>query len=92
MNKQDFIELLENAKQDRYGNLYYIDKKSGIDNRIYFGTVTTICADFVKEYCYKGNDGYEHYNRHFTRNDDTLEICLVKDKNKKVKEISSCKQ
>ena len=80
MNKEDFIKLLEKAKQDRYGNLYYIDNTIGINNKVYFGTITTICDDFVKEYCYKGNDGYEYYNRHFTYNDDTLEIYLVKDK------------
>lgn len=80
MNKEKFIKLLEKAKKDRYGNLYYIDDEIGINNRVYFGTITTICEDFIKTYCCKEIDGFEYYNRHFTLNDDTIEICLVKDK------------
>ena len=36
MNKEKFIKLLEKAKKDRYGNLYYIDDECGINNRVYF--------------------------------------------------------
>lgn len=82
MDKQEFLKLLENAKTDKHKNLYFIDESIGINNRVYFATVTTICDDFIKEYCYKKDDGFEHYNRHFTSNDDTFEIQIVNAKRK----------
>ena len=77
MNKDKFTKLINNAKVDEKGNLYYIDDSLSINNRVYFATVTTICEDFVKTYCDEGEEvGY--YDRHFTTNDDTLEIIIVK--------------
>lgn len=77
MKKEEFIKLINDAKVDKNGNLYYIDKSLGINNKVYFATVTTICADFVKTYCYEG-EGVGYYDRHFTPRDDTLEISIVK--------------
>ena len=77
MNKKEFIKLIDNAKVAENGNLYYIDHSLSINNRVYFATITTICEDFVKTYCYEGEEvGY--YDRHFTPRDDTLEITIVK--------------
>lgn len=80
MTKKEFMDLLENAEVDEKGNLYYRDGNLDIGNKVYFATVTTICDDFVDEYCYETPTGYEHYNRHFTPNDDTFEVLLVKEK------------
>lgn len=77
MKKEEFIKLIDNAKVDENGNLYYIDDSLSINNRVYFATVTTIYEDFVKTYCYEG-EGVGYYDRHFTPNDDTLEISIVK--------------
>ena len=79
MNKEQFVELLEKAVTDEYGNLYYVDNSIGIGNRVYFATVTTICDDFVKTYCYENETGCGRYDRHFTKNDDTIEILIVKE-------------
>lgn len=79
MTKKDFIKLINNAKVDENGNLYYIDNKLGIGNRVYFATITTICDDFVTTYCYDEDGEACLYDRHFTRNDDTLEIIIVKE-------------
>lgn len=76
MNKQEFLRLLDNAQIDDNGNLYFI-KDNEINNKAYFAVVTTICDDFVDEYCYKDKNGYEYYNRHFTYNDDTIEMQIV---------------
>ena len=78
MNKEEFLKLIETAKLDKNKNLY-IESEYG---RVYFATILTVCSDFVKEYCYKEDDGFEHYNRHFTSNDDTLEIKIVNNKQK----------
>ena len=88
MTKKEFIKFLKNAEVDEKGNLYYIDNSIGIGNRVYFATITTICEDFVKTYCYDGDRDGEAglYDRHFTRNDDTLEIIIVKDLKKKHKD------
>jgi hypothetical protein len=81
MNKQEFIKLLENAQVDEFGNLYYYEEDDEIENRIYFATVTTICDDFVENYCYQDSKGnYEHYNRHFSPSDDTFEVKIVNNK------------
>lgn len=77
MNKEEFIKLINNAKVDENGNLYYINHSLSINNRVYFATITTICEDFVKTYCYEG-EGVGYYDRHFTPRDDTLEIIVVK--------------
>lgn len=79
MNKQEFIKLLDKAKVDKQGNLYFIGDKE-IKNRVYFATVTTICDDFVEEYCSEHKNEFEYYNRHFTYNDDTIEIKIVNNK------------
>lgn len=79
MTKKEFIKLINNAKVDENGNLYYIDDSIGICNRIYFATVTTICKDFATTYCYEEDGESGRYDRHFTSNDDTLEIILVKE-------------
>lgn len=78
MTKKEFIKLINNAKVDENGNLYYIDNSLEICNRVYFATVTTICEDFVTTYCYDKNGEAGRYDRHFTQNDDTLEIIIVK--------------
>ena len=85
MTREEFIKLLNNAEVDEKGNLYYIDNSIGIGNRVYFATITTICEDFVKTYCYDEDGEAGRYDRHFTPNDDTLEIIVVKDLDKKLK-------
>lgn len=82
MTKKEFIKLIKNAKVDKNGNLYYIDDSIGIGNRVYFATVTTVCDDFVTAYCYEEDEKCERYDRHFTLNDDTLEIIIVKNRRK----------
>lgn len=78
MNKKEFIKLIDNAKVDENGNLYYIDHSLSINNRVYFATVTTICEDFVETYCDDVGGESVRYDRHFTTNDDTLKIIVVK--------------
>lgn len=93
MTKKEFIKLIKNAKVDENGNLYYVDNSIGIGNRVYFATVTTVCNDFVETYCCEEDGKCEHYDRHFTSNDDTLEIIIVKKsqerKNEKVRRDSA---
>ncbi len=86
MNKEKFLKLLENAKEDENGNLYVIQKITGdefIDveeeygtHRVYFGTITTICDDLIEEHSSECDGYQEIYNRHFW-NDDTLECKIV---------------
>lgn len=83
MTKKEFIKLINNAKVDENGNLYYIDDSLSIGNRVYFATITTICNDFVTTYCYEEDGKAGRYDRHFTQNDDTLEINIVKELQKK---------
>lgn len=71
MNKEKFIKMLEQAKEDEYGRLYVIGEYS---NKIYFGTITTICEDIFKD-----DNSAEIYDRHFW-NDDTLECFVVSTK------------
>lgn len=71
MNKEKFIEMLNNAKEDEYGRLYVL---GDYNNKIYFGTITTICEDIFNE-----NSSVEIYDRHFW-NDDTLECYVVSNK------------
>lgn len=80
MNKDTFIKMLEQAKEDEYGRLYVLGE---YNNKIYFGTITTICEDIFED-----SDSAEIYDRHFW-NDDTLECYVVStkhDENIKYKE------
>ena len=71
MNKEKFIKMLEQAKEDEYGRLYVLGE---YNNKIYFGTITTICEDIFKD-----DDSAEIYDRHFW-NDDTLECYVISTK------------
>lgn len=71
MNKEKFIKMLEQAKEDEYGRLYVI---GDYNNKIYFGTITTICEDIFRD-----NGSAEIYDGHFW-NDDTLNCCVVSTK------------
>lgn len=71
MNKERFIKMLEQAKEDEYGRLYILGE---YNNKIYFGTITTICEDIFKK-----NSSAEIYDRHFW-NDDTLECYVISTK------------
>lgn len=68
MNKEKFIKMLEQAKEDEYGRLYVLGE---YNNKIYFGTITTICEDIFKD-----DESAEIYDRHFW-NDDTLECYVI---------------
>lgn len=68
MKKEKFMEMLAQAKEDEYGRLYVLGK---YNNKIYFGTITTICEDIFKD-----DKSAEIYDRHFW-NDDTLECFVV---------------
>lgn len=63
--------MLDNAKEDEYGRLYVLGE---YNNKIYFGTITTICEDIFNE-----SKSAEIYDRHFW-NDDTLECFVVSNK------------
>lgn len=71
MNREKFIEMLNNAKEDECGRLYVLGE---YNNKIYFGTITTICEDIFNE-----SISAEIYDRHFW-NDDTLECYVVSTK------------
>lgn len=71
MNKEKFIKMLEQAKEDEYGRLYVLGE---YNNKIYFGTITTVCEDIFKD-----DATAEIYDRHFW-NDDTLECYVVSTK------------
>lgn len=68
MKKEKFMEMLAQAKEDEYGRLYVLGK---YNNKIYFGTITTICEDIFKD-----DKSAEIYDIHFW-NDDTLECFVV---------------
>lgn len=77
MNKEKFIKMLEQAKEDEYGRLYVLGE---YNNKIYFGTITTICEDiFVLNHSEEYQNTAELYDRHFW-NDDTLECYVVSTK------------
>lgn len=78
MTKKEFLKLIKNAKEDENGYLYFVG--DGDNWRTYFTTVTTVCNDFVNEYCYQTENDCEYYNRHFTENDDTIELHVVRNK------------
>lgn len=88
MNKEKFVKMLNQAKEDEYGRLYVL---GDYNNKIYFGTITTICNDIFED-----DKSAEIYNRHFW-NDDTLECYVVSTKHdtdieyKKPKRIEYCK-
>lgn len=63
--------MLNQAKEDEYGRLYVL---GDYNNKIYFGTITTICEDI-----FKGSNSAEIYDRHFW-NDDTLDCYVVSTK------------
>lgn len=73
MNKEEYLKLLEQAKEDEYGNLYVLSEY----NRVYFGTITTVCEDILEM---ADRKGHEVYDRHFW-NDDTLECKIVTTQN-----------
>ena len=77
MNKEKFIQMLEQAKEDEYGRLYVLGE---YNNKIYFGTITTICEDiFVLNHSEEYQNTAELYDRHFW-NDDTLYCYVVSTK------------
>lgn len=77
MNKEKFIEMLNHAKEDEYGRLYVLGE---YNNKIYFGTITTICEDIFKlNHGKEYQDTAELYDRHFW-NDDTLKCYVVSTK------------
>ena len=77
MNKEKFIQMLEQAKEDEYGRLYVLGE---YNNKIYFGTITTICEDiFVLNHSEECRDTAELYDRHFW-DDDTLNCYVVSTK------------
>lgn len=76
MNKEKFLKLLEQSKEDDTGNLYI---EGSYDSKIYFGLINTICYDFVNEYCYEDEKETCYKNRHFSNNDDTIIIDIIKE-------------
>lgn len=83
MNKDKFIEILKQAKEDEFGRLYVLGE---YDNKIYFGTITTICEDIFKD-----SESAEIYDRHFW-NDDTLECYVISTKHNEKLIIKSQKE
>ena len=93
MSKEEFINLLQNAEEDEYGNLYVkgscLFKKEKLfyedlkDKRWYFTLTNTECNDFIEEYCAQDiKNDFEYYDRHFIY-DDTLEIKVINNGNPK---------
>jgi len=77
VNKEKFIEMLNNAKEDEYGRLYVL---GNYNNKIYFGTITTICEDIFRlNHSEENQNTAELYDRHFW-DDDTLECFVVSTK------------
>ena len=78
MNKDYFLEMLESAQEDEYGRLYVLGEQH---NKIYFGTITTICEDiFELKHGKLYQNTSELYDRHFW-NDDTFEAHVVSNRN-----------
>lgn len=89
MNKEKFLKMLEQAKEDEYGRLYVLGK---YNNKIYFGTITTICEDiFVLNHSKECRDTAELYERHFW-NDDTLDCYVVSTRHNKDIEYKESKR
>lgn len=77
MNKEKFIKMLEQAKEDEYGRLYVLGE---YNNKIYFGTITTVCEDiFILNHGEKYQNTAELYDNHFWNN-DTFECFVVSTK------------
>lgn len=85
MSKEEFLKLLENAKEDEYGNLYVEQKEfdDGIifkelgNKKWYFSLSNTLCDDLIEQFCSQDSkNNFELYDRHFW-NDDTLEIKII---------------
>lgn len=93
MDKEKFIKLLQNAKVDKYGNLYVLEKEIEKpmfedmgEKKWYFSLANTLCDDLIEEHCGQdNNNNFELYDRHFW-NDDTLEIKIINNGNPKKKE------
>ncbi len=70
------------------GVINFAGKEMLPSKKVYFAMLYTVCADFVEEYvCVPERDicitsdtikNSSHYNRHFTLNDDTFELFVVK--------------
>lgn len=89
MNKEEFMKMLEQAKEDEYGRLYVLGE---YNNKIYFGTMTTICDDlFINDYGKENKDTAELYDRHFW-NDDTFEAFVISTKHNEVMEFKQPKR
>lgn len=74
MNKEEFMKMLEQAEEDEYGRLYVLGE---YNNKIYFGTMTTVCEDiFVLDHSEENLDTAELYDSHFW-NDDTFEAFVI---------------
>lgn len=96
MSKEEFIKLLEKAKEDKYGNLYikegaFTDKNDLFyedmkEKKWYFTLTNTVCDDLVEEYCGQDSkNNFEIYDRH-SWNDDTLEIKIINNGNPQKRE------
>ena len=89
MNKEEFMKKLEQAKEDEYGRLYVLGE---YNNKIYFGTMTTICDDlFINDYGKENKDTAELYDRHFW-NDDTFEAYVISTKHNEAIEFKQPKR
>lgn len=89
MNKEEFMKMLEQAKEDEYGRLYVLGE---YNNKIYFGTMTTVCEDiFVLDHSEETLDTAELYDRHFW-NDDTFEAFVISNRHNETIEYKQPKR
>lgn len=89
MSKEEFMKMLEQAKEDEYGRLYVLGE---YNNKIYFGTITTVCEDIFNLNHGEGyRDTAELYDRHFW-NDDTFECFVVSTKHNETIEFKEPKR
>lgn len=89
MRKEEFMKMLEQAEEDEYGRLYVLGE---YNNKIYFGTMTTICDDlFVNDYGGENKDTAELYDRHFW-NDDTFEAFVISNKHNEIMQFKKPKR
>lgn len=74
MLKEQFMELLNFAKEDEYGRLYILNCYG---RKVYFGIMETVCEDlFELNHGEEYQDTDELYDRHFW-NDDTFEAHVI---------------
>ena len=74
MLKEQFMELLNLAKEDEYGRLYITNRYG---TKVYFGILGTVCEDlFIMNHSPSNQDTDELYDRHFW-NDDTFEAHVI---------------